>query len=121
MTALYGVKINDDGEVAGSSCARCGFHSAPALAACSVCGQRMDASSFRPVGTVWARTLIAFAVHGTTSPSEFAYVDLDNGPRLLVRNSRPDATGELAPGDPVRIGIVDGVPSVTELEGARNV
>lgn len=81
----------------------------------------MDARTFRPVGTVWACTLVSFAVHGTTGPSEFAYVDLDDGPRLLVRNSRPEGTGELNPGDRVRIGEVDGVPSVTAREGAQNV
>lgn len=122
MTFLYGVKISDDdGEVLGSSCGGCGFHSAPASAACPVCGRRMDARSFRPVGTVWARTLVSFAVRGTTGPSEFAYIDLDDGPRLLARNSRPEGTGELSPGDRVRIGVVDDVPSVTAREGAINV
>lgn len=120
MTAGYGVNFDDD-EVLGSACPQCGFCSSPAIPACSVCGREMVARSFPPVGTVWARTLVTFAVHGTTGPSEFAYIDLDHGPRLLARNNRPDGTGELVPGDRVRVGQVDGVPSVTAREGESNV
>lgn len=76
----------------------------------------MVAKSFAPMGTVWARTLISFAVHGTSGPSEFAYVDLDDGPRLLVRNNRPDGKGTLTPGDRVAVGVTDGVLSVTSQE-----
>ncbi|MEB8326019.1 hypothetical protein NGF75_08465 [Dietzia kunjamensis] len=117
MAAHYGVVLDDNDKVVGSACEQCGYTCAPAAPACSVCGRAMTPRSFDPAGTVWARTLVAFAVHGTTGPSEFAYVDLDHGPRVLARTSRPDGSGALSPGDRVRIEIQDGAVGVTSREG----
>ena len=39
---------------------------------------------FGPSGTVWSSTVVRVPVPGRTPPYGLAYVDLDNGPRVLA-------------------------------------
>jgi len=41
-------------------------------------------SEFGPTGTLWSSTVVRIAVPGRTPPYALAYVDLDDGPRILA-------------------------------------
>ena len=51
---------------------------------CPDCGGAVDADRFGPLGTVWSSTVVRVPVPGRTPPYGMAYVDLDDGPRVLV-------------------------------------
>jgi uncharacterized protein len=51
---------------------------------CSRCFAAVEADRFGPTGTVWSSTVVRIAVPGRTPPYTLAYVDLDNGPRVLA-------------------------------------
>lgn len=43
----------------------------------------MIESSFGPGGSVWSSTVVRVPIPGRTPPTVMAYVDLDDGPRVL--------------------------------------
>jgi len=45
----------------------------------------MQPTEFGPDGTVWSSTVVRVAVPGRTPPYTLAYLDLDDGPRVLCR------------------------------------
>jgi uncharacterized OB-fold protein len=49
----------------------------------------LDDTAFGPFGTVWAATIVRVQVGGYNPPRALAYVDLDDGPRLIC-----EITGE---------------------------
>ncbi|MCF7553309.1 Zn-ribbon domain-containing OB-fold protein [Pseudonocardia sp. WMMC193] len=97
MAAAYGVRLIEDA-VEGSSCPRCGYACAPAIPRCPACGGTAVAARFDPTGRVWSATDVALSV-AAFGPGTLSYVDLDGGPRVLVRGTRPPA----APGTRVRL------------------
>lgn len=68
--------------VVGRRCAACGLASVEPVLRCGECGADTTAASFGPRGTVWSWTVAGV---GRDRGIRFAYVDLDDGPRLLVR------------------------------------
>ena len=84
-----------DGAVVGATCERCGFSTAPATPRCPSCGGPSRAAAFAPRGTVWASTVIHIPVGERLPPFGLAYIDLEDGPRILAHFA--DAT-------PLRIG-----------------
>ncbi|GAA4553645.1 Zn-ribbon domain-containing OB-fold protein [Pseudonocardia xishanensis] len=96
--------------VLGSLCEGCGY---PILDAAALCCPRcrstdLGQAEFGPWGTVWSSTTIRFPLPGRTPPYDVAYVDLDDGPRLLVHiegdggapvDSRVRLTGATESGD----------------------
>jgi uncharacterized protein len=74
------------------------------FARCPRCRGEVEAALFGPTGTIWATTRVhvpAFA--GDDVPYVLAYVDLDEGPRVLLRlTNTPDGA---AVGDRVRLGV----------------
>lgn len=76
----------------------------------------MEPAEFGPDGTVFSSTILHIPVPGREPPYGLAYVDLDDGPRLLAHLG--DAVTEaLPPGTRVRLtGLTDhGDPLVSEL------
>ena len=75
----------------------------------------MEAAQFGPGGTVFASTVLRIPVPGRTPPYRLAYVDLDDGPRILAHATGAD-NGPLVPGARVRIvgRTDDGDPLVEE-------
>jgi uncharacterized protein len=67
-----------------STCTECGYAVAGTLAACPRCGGETVASEAGPGGRVWASTVVRIPVPGRTPPYGLAYVDLDDGPRVLA-------------------------------------
>lgn len=62
----------------------------------------MSRARFGPAGTVWAATTQHIAVPGREPPVTLAYVDLDDGPRVLAHVADSDA-GPPPPGADARI------------------
>ncbi|MBD0863844.1 OB-fold domain-containing protein [Gordonia sp. zg691] len=95
--------------VAGSRCARCARAVAYRWARCPGCAGELVPENFGDTGTVWSRTVVNIAVGAHVPPYEIAYVDLDDGPRVLahvtgnpvaigaaVRLVEPSADGDLS-------------------------
>lgn len=93
--------VDHDGAHAleGWRCTACGHPSLWAPPRCAVCGGRPEAATFGPDGAVWSSTVVRVAVPGRTPPYGLAYVDLDDGPRVLAHVDPDDGDAtRLAPG-----------------------
>lgn len=107
MTKVIGVdprprvESSDDGQwyVAGARCGLCRQAVAYRWPRCPACGGTLVPTLFGTTGTVWSSTVVRIPVPGRTPPYSLAYVDLDDGPRVLahVLGGPTD--------DPVPIGI----------------
>ena len=86
----------DAERVIGSSCQRCDFRRAAALDRCPECAGRCVRTEFGPGATVFAATVLRVPVPGREPPYALAYIDLDDGPRILAHVD--DTTEALAPG-----------------------
>jgi uncharacterized OB-fold protein len=105
--------------VDSTRCIACGYPTATALPHCPVCGAPCQPAQFGPNGTVFSATVLRIPVPGRTPPFTLAYVDLDDGPRVLTH---VDGTGRApAPGSRVRlVGRTEhGDPLVAPVEEAH--
>lgn len=66
----------------GWRCANCGLSGVEPALRCGECGSARTPTTLAPLGTVWSWTVLRV---GRDRGVVFAYVDLDDGPRLLVR------------------------------------
>jgi uncharacterized protein len=73
--------------VAGRRCRACGEPVAYAWPRCPACAGAVEPAHFGPHGTVWSSTVVRIAVPGHTPPYGLAYVDLDDGPRVLAHTA----------------------------------
>ena len=71
-------------QLAGVQCERCGRPSAFLDGRCRRCQGSVRRAHFGPEGTVWASTTVYMTVDHREPPFTIAYVDLDNGPRVLT-------------------------------------
>jgi uncharacterized OB-fold protein len=84
-----------------SRCGECGYVSAGVLADCPLCGAATAQVACGPRGTVWAATVVRIPVPGREPPYGLAYVDLEDGPRILAHTPGEEA---LAVGSAVELG-----------------
>lgn len=77
--------------VEGIRCPSCGEVAAFAWPRCPACRSGVGPASFGPDGTVWSSTVVRIPVAGRTPPYVLAYVDLDDGPRVLAHVTGPGA------------------------------
>ena len=56
---------------------------------CLSCHGPVAPARFAPAGTVWSSTVVAIRVGGWPPPFGLAYLDLDDGPRVLVHLTEP--------------------------------
>ncbi|GAA1870964.1 hypothetical protein GCM10009772_51620 [Pseudonocardia alni subsp. carboxydivorans] len=87
-------ELDADGtwRLAGLRCLRCPAVSAHLWPRCPACGGPVERAVFGPGGTVWSSTVVRIPVAGREPPVALAYVDLDDGPRVLVHAPlAPDA------------------------------
>lgn len=79
-------RLDADGEwrVHGLRCRRCAAVAAYAWPSCPACTEPGEPAAFGPGGTVWSATVVRIPVPGRTPPFALAYVDLDDGPRVLA-------------------------------------
>jgi uncharacterized OB-fold protein len=96
-------------QVAGWRCRDCGYPIALAAPWCPRCRGTLTPDAFGPYGTVWSSTVFRVALGERTPPWTLAYVDLDDGPRILVHvegtdrrlrvGARVEMVGESTDGD----------------------
>jgi uncharacterized OB-fold protein len=70
--------------VAGSRCEACGYPLAVEAPWCPDCRGALRDDAFGPGGTVWAHTTLHISVAGRAPGYTLAYVDIDEGPRILA-------------------------------------
>ena len=104
-------------QVLGARCASCGYSTAPAAPWCPACQSRdQQRAVFGPLGTVWSSTLVQIPVGRWKPPYALAYVDLDDGPRVLAHLAAP---AMLKAGTRVRItGADEGGDLIVSTESA---
>ncbi|MGV0834398.1 Zn-ribbon domain-containing OB-fold protein [Mycolicibacterium thermoresistibile] len=79
------VQISDAGPViVGVRCRACRYPAAGPAPRCPVCHSAVEDATFVAAGTVWSSTVVRVPVPGREPPVGLAYVDLDDGPRILV-------------------------------------
>ena len=95
-SAVGGLPVADprptfDGEaVLGTRCTECRYPTAQqGLPWCPVCYGTMDGARFARTGKVWSSTVVAIPVGTHRPPFGLAYLDLDDGPRVLVHLAEP--------------------------------
>ena len=76
--------------VLGVRCVSCGYPTAPEAPWCPACHHREQQEvGFGPGGVVWSSTLVHIPVGRWKPPYALAYVDLDDGPRVIAHLDRP--------------------------------
>lgn len=100
--------------VLGTRCSACRYPSSQRdLPWCPACYGPMVAERFATTGPVWSATVVEIPVGTRKPPFGLAYVDLDDGPRVLVHLAEPAVLGL---GSRVRItGTDDGDLVATEV------
>ena len=96
--------VEDGGRhlIAGARCVACGHALARAVPRCSRCRGPVEPKRFGPDGVIWATTVVHIpAEPGGEAPYALAYVDLDAGPRVLLRLETGGARATI--GDRVRL------------------
>ena len=71
-------------ELLGARCSSCGYRSLVHPPRCARCFAPLEEASFPPTGSVWSSTVVRIPVPGRTPPYTLAYVDIDEGPRVLA-------------------------------------
>lgn len=110
--------LADDGGrwvVCGFRCVGCGYRLASSRPRCPVCRAALEEHPFGPGGTVWAATILRAGVPNRQPPFGLAYVDLDDGPRVLCHFSDEAELADVpAPGTRVELAglTADGDPKV---------
>ena len=106
-----------EGRVEGSRCRVCRYPSAQVgLVWCPVCGGDIESESFGPAGRIWSSTVVRIPVTDRKPPFALAYLDLDDGPRVMVHLSEPQI---VPPGTVAQVtGIEDGALVATVGEGS---
>jgi uncharacterized OB-fold protein len=101
--------------LAGARCTACGYPTVEVLDRCPVCGGACVPAEFGPGATVFAATVLRIPVPGRAPPYALAYVDVDDGPRILAHVDRTDAA--LTPGTRVALRgrSAEGDPLVGEV------
>lgn len=77
---------NDSGKVtiAGVECLVCRYVAAFSRPLCPLCGGEVADRNFGPGATVWSSTVVRVPTPDRLPPYGLAYVDLDDGPRILA-------------------------------------
>ena len=91
------VSEGGDLQLAGARCERCGYRLAVDVGGCPSCGGPLTEARYGPNGRVWAVTGVHVPVQDRPIPYRLAYVDLDDGPRILahiVDGDEPIAVGD---------------------------
>jgi len=93
----------------GGRCAACAYPLAATARRCPACrADAVEPARFGPDGVVWSATVVRVDADGRTAPYALAYVDLDDGPRILAHadvappvGARVRLAGATVEGDPL--------------------
>lgn len=100
------VLVERDGRwlVRGFVCTECGYRLASARPRCPLCRSPLAERDYGPGGVVWAATILRTGVPDRTPPLGLAYVDLEDGPRVLCHFGHGGSNESAPPpGTPVRL------------------
>ncbi|HEY9416852.1 MAG TPA: OB-fold domain-containing protein [Pseudonocardia sp.] len=76
--------------VVGVRCTACRYPAAQQeIPWCPVCYQPVEPARFSPAGAAWSSTVVAIPVGERRPPFGIAYLDLDDGPRVMVHLAEP--------------------------------
>lgn len=97
-SAVGGLPVADprpvwqNGAVQGLRCTECRYPAAQQeIPWCPVCHSPVAPEQFAVDGTIWSATVVRIPVGERRPPFALAYLDLDDGPRLLVHLDEPSA------------------------------
>lgn len=80
-----------DAAVLGVRCTSCRYPAAQSgIPWCPVCYSTVEPARFAVTGTVWSSTVVAIPVGDRRPPFGLAYLDLDDGPRVMVHLAVPE-------------------------------
>ncbi|MDT0201697.1 OB-fold domain-containing protein [Nocardioides sp. AE5] len=71
-------------EVVGVACTACHHPMPTPRPACAACGGPVAEARFGPAGVIWSSTVVRIPVGDRQPPYALAYVDLEDGPRVLA-------------------------------------
>jgi uncharacterized protein len=94
---------NGDWVLVGARCPQCGYCLASMGPWCPICHSSLSSQEYGPAGIVWASTVLRVAVGDYRPPRLVAYVDLDDGPRILCHLESDADAGTVAPGTRVQL------------------
>ncbi|MCD2195343.1 OB-fold domain-containing protein [Actinomycetospora endophytica] len=96
--------------VVGTRCTACAHPTLEDVERCPVCGGPTRPTTFARTGTVFSGTVLRIPVGDRQPPISLAYIDLDDGPRVLGHGQDPERVlrphervtlvGETDEGDP---------------------
>ncbi len=78
------MNLDADGRILGQRCISCGHTTTQPCHRCPKCGGEVAGANFAPSGAVWSSTVVRIPIPGREPPFGLAYVDLDDGPRILA-------------------------------------
>jgi len=107
--------VEADGEavrLVASRCEECGYVVAGELPSCPDCGAATVPARCGPRGSVWASTVVRIPVPPRQPPYGLAYVDLEDGPRVLVHTAGDAA---LPVGSAVELGPLSAAGDLTAV------
>lgn len=78
------VEVSDQARVVGVACTTCGHPMPTPRPVCAACSGPVAEATFGPLGVVWSSTVVRIPVGERKPPYALAYVDLDDGPRILA-------------------------------------
>lgn len=82
--------VLDGDAVLGVRCTACRYPAAQQrIPWCPVCYSRVEPARFGTAGIAWSSTVVQIPVGAQRPPFGLAYLDLDDGPRLLVHLAQP--------------------------------
>jgi uncharacterized protein len=94
---------NQSWMLAGARCPNCEYRLASPGPWCPLCHSDLCAYWYGPGGTVWASTVVRVPVGDYPPPRLVAYVDLDDGPRLLCQVEGDADAAPVSPGTRVQL------------------
>lgn len=82
--------VLDGDAVLGVRCTACRYPAAQqGIPWCPVCYQPVEPARFAVTGAAWSSTVVGIPVGERRPPFGLAYLDLDDGPRVLVHLAEP--------------------------------
>ena len=87
---VFDAGADGTGAVLGVRCTACRYPAAQqGIPWCPVCYAPVEPARFAGSGAVWSSTVVAIRVGERRAPFGLAYLDLDDGPRVLVHLAVP--------------------------------
>jgi len=78
-------RLAPDGRLFGGRCRACGYPAAAPVRRCPACREdAVEPAVFGPRGKVWSATTLHVGTLVRVAPYALAYVDLEDGPRILA-------------------------------------